>query len=117
MLILCLLLGGVGAASAQSFGKAEQTYFRVDSSAVQTRSGRSAISGYVYNDNGNYAGGVQIAVEQVDAGGRVTATTTSHVGGVPNFGRAYFEVPVRAVPGAYRVRVTAWEWIQGDDKQ
>lgn len=115
VLILLLLLGGASAASAQNFGKAQESYFRIDSSAGQARSGRPTISGYIYNDYGLYAAGVQIAVEQVDASGKVTGATMSHVGGVPNFGRTYFVVPLRAAPGAYRVRVTAWEWIQGDD--
>ena len=117
MLILLLLLGGASAASAQNFGKPQETLFRIDSSAGQTRSGRPVVSGYIYNDYGHYAAGVQIAVEEVDASGRVTTAVYDRVGGVPNFGRTYFEVPLRAAPGAYRVRVTAWEWIQGDDKQ
>ena len=115
-LILLMLLGGTSAASAQNFGKAQETYFRIESSAGQTRSGRPAISGYVYNDYGHFAAGVQILVEEVDASGRVTTAVYDRVGGVPNFGRTYFEVPLRAAPGAYRVRVTAWEWLQSDDK-
>jgi hypothetical protein len=117
-LILLAAPGGwlaPGAGWATNFGKPQESYFRVESSAGRTRAGRPMVSGYVHNDYGHYAAGVRLVVEQLDRAGRVTATTHGHVGNVPNFDRTYFEVPLAALPDAYRVRITAFEWIQSGD--
>lgn len=117
MVLLGVLLFGGSPGGAQNFGKPQESYFRIESSPGQSRSGRPLISGYVHNDYGQYAVGVQLVVEQLDAGGRVTASTVGDVGAVPNLSRSYFEVPLASAPGAYRVRITAFEWVQGVDRE
>jgi len=101
-------------AGAQNFGRPQEEHFRIVSSAGQARGGKPVVGGYVYNDYGHYAAGVRLVVEQLDGGGRVASSTAAWVGGVPNMGRTYFEVPLAAAPGSYRVRITAFEWVQGN---
>ena len=105
--MLALALGlGVGTAWAQGFGSAApERFFRVEATGGQGRGGRPIVSGYVYNDYGNAAGRIQLAVESLDAGGQVVGRSLVHVDGtIPPYGRIYFEVPAghrgRHVPRA-----------------
>ena len=100
-------------AAAQNFGKRQEDHlFRIVSTPGQGRGGRPLVGGYVYNDYGSVAAGVRVVVEQLDAAGQVTASTGTLVGTVPNMSRTYFEVPLRSAPGTYRVRITAYEWVE-----
>ena len=114
---LVALLSSGQPAAAQNFGRAQEALFRIESDAGRSRSGQPIVSGYVYNDYGQYAVGVRLVVEQLDAAGRVTASTGGYVGAVPNLSRAYFEVRLASAPGAFRVRITAFEWVQGVDRE
>ena len=99
--------------AAQNFGRRQEDYlFRIVSTPGQGQKGRPIVGGYVYNDYGSVAAGVRVVVEQLDAAGQVTASTGGWVGVVPNNGRTYFEVPLAAAAGTYRVRITAYEWVQ-----
>jgi hypothetical protein len=99
--------------AAQNFGRRQEDHlFRIVSTPGQGQAGRPIVGGYVYNDYGSVAAGVRVVVEQLDAAGQVTASNGTLVGTVPNMSRTYFEVPLTAAPGAYRVRITAYEWVE-----
>jgi hypothetical protein len=107
------LVGSTSEVLAQNFGQRQEDHlFRIESTPGQRRGGRPIVSGYVYNNYGSVAAGVRLVVEQLDAAGQVTASTGGWVGMVPNMGRTYFEVPMASTPGTYRVRITAYEWVQ-----
>ncbi len=114
--MVALALGlGVGAAWAQGFGSAApERFFRVEATGGQGRGGRPIVSGYVYNDYGNAAGRIQLAVESLDAGGQVVGRSLVHVDGtIPPYGRIYFEVPPGTAGATYRARVHYFEWLKG----
>jgi hypothetical protein len=99
--------------AAQNFGQRQEDHlFRIVSTPGQGRGGRPIVGGYVYNDYGSVAAGVRVVVEQLDAAGQVTTSNGTFVGTVPNMSRTYFEVPLTSAPGTYRVRITAYEWVQ-----
>ena len=61
---------------------------RVEAALGQGRGDRSEVSGYVLNDYGRAASGVQLRVELLDGAGQVTSSRTAYVSGsVPPFGR------------------------------
>ncbi len=85
--------------------------FRVEAHPIQ-KSGRTAISGYVYNLTYQHAR-VRLELEGLDAQGNVIGFQQGFVDDVvPLSGRAYFEVPAR-IPGAvaYKVFILWYDWI------
>ena len=83
--------------------------YQVEPSTVQP-----VVSGYVYNMHPNVpADRMQLAVDAVDAAGKVIGTSSTWIlGGVPAGNRGYFTVPV--VPAAsYRVQVLFFDWGKG----
>jgi hypothetical protein len=99
--------------AAQNFGQRQEDHlFRIVSAPGQGWGGRPLVGGYVYNDYGSVAAGVRVVVEQLDAAGTVTASNGTLVGTVPNMSRTYFEVPLTSAPGTYRIRITAYEWVE-----
>jgi len=87
-----------------------ERYFRVE---WQTRPGPAGatLDGYVYNKSDMPATGMQINIEQLDAGGNVVGQTREWVlGDVPAGGRAFFTAHVPAA-ASYRVTVLTFSWI------
>jgi hypothetical protein len=113
--MLALALGlGVGTAWAQEWGSAApDRFFRVEATGGQGRGGRPIVSGYIYNNYGNAAGRIQLAVESLDTGGQVVGRSLLHVDGdIPPYNRLYFEVPVGTAGASYRTRIHYFEWIR-----
>jgi hypothetical protein len=105
----------VGAGWSQGFGSATpEHYFRVEVEGGQGRSGRPVVRGYIYNDNGQAAGRVQVAVESLDAAGQVINRSILPLDGiVPAFNRLYFDIRVPTAGASYLVSVYYYEWLKG----
>ena len=83
--------------------------YQVEPSATQP-----VVSGYVYNMHPNVpAERMQLAVDAVDASGKIIGTSSTWIlGGVPAGNRGYFSAPV--LPAAsYRVQVLFFDWGKG----
>ena len=88
-------------------------YLRIDYN-VEPSAAQPIVSGYVYNMHpGLPADRMQLAIEALDASGKVVgASSTWILGGVPVGSRGYFSAPV--VPAAsYRVQVLFLDWGKG----
>ena len=98
---------GIDAESGGWFG----AFLRVEFDA-DTRGGRPTVVGFVYNDNGVWAGNVRLLVESLDGDGRVIARGYAYVGGgVPPKSRTFFDARSPTTPGAsYRVTVESFDW-------
>ena len=107
---LMILVVAPAAVFAQSYAiQGVEHYLRVEASTSQVRRG-TVVSGYVYNQFGQTADRVRLAVETVDGTGRVTSTKITEVfGGIPPLDRAYFEVPVDSAGAQYRVRPLSFD--------
>ena len=115
-LVLALAIALVVSAGwAQGFGSpAPERYFRVEAEGGQGQSGRPAVRGYIYNDNPQAAGRVQVAVESLDAAGQVVNRSVLPLDGVvPAFNRLYFDIRVPTTGASYRVSVYYYEWLKG----
>ena len=115
-LLLALEIGvAVSPSWAQGFGSAApERYFRVEAEGGQGRSGRPVVRGYIYNDNPQAAGRVQLAVESLDAAGQVINRSILPLDGVvPAFNRLYFDIPVPTAGASYRANVYYYEWLKG----
>jgi len=73
----------------------------------------SILSGCVYNRYGALAQRVTVGVEGLGANGAVVSSTTTWVGNVPARSYGHFELPVLAGAAKYRIKVLAYEWLQG----
>ena len=88
-------------------------YLRIEYQ-VEPSAAPPVVSGYVYNMHPNVpADRMQLAVDAVDASGKVIGTSSTWIlGGVPAGNRGYFSMPV--VPAAsYRVQVLFFDWGKG----
>ena len=106
VVLAAVMMMAPAAVQAQSYAiQGVERYIRVEASTTsQTRRG-PAVTGYVYNEHGQTAERVRLAVETLDGGGQVTSTKIAEVlGTVPPHNRAYFEVPVPDGAARYRVR-------------
>jgi hypothetical protein len=100
---------------AQGFGSATpERYFRVEAEGGQGRGGRPVVRGYIYNDNPQAAGRIQLVVESLDAAGQVTNRAILPLDGVvPAFNRLYFDIRVPMAGTSYRASVYHYEWLKG----
>jgi hypothetical protein len=106
LLLVALGLGAAGCASGPIPSAPSERYLRVEWGLGQTRSGAPAISGRVVNLYGEAIGNVRLAIEEMDAEGRVLSTTIGYVDGlVPGLGQSYFDIRVPRAGASYRVRV------------
>ena len=115
-LVLALAMGlAVSTGWAQGFGSAApERYFRVEAEGGQGRSGRPIVRGYIYNDNPQAAGRVQLAVESLDGAGQVINRSILPLDGVvPAFNRLYFDIRVPTAGTSYRASVYYYEWLKG----
>jgi len=91
-----------------------ERYFRLDWTAQEKAGGRE-IDGYIYNNYGQPAAGVQILAQGLDASGNVVGQKLEWVPGiVPALNRSYFRVAGLPPANAYRVSVWGFDWVQGN---
>jgi hypothetical protein len=75
-------------------------------------SGRTRITGYVYNDSGDAAVNVALRFHEIDASGRDVASEIAPVREtIPANGRAYFDVRVPS-SRSYRVDVSSFDFLE-----
>ena len=104
---------GRAAAAANYAQESLDRYFRIEYQ-VEPSAARPVVSGYVYNMHpGLPADRMQLAIEALDASGKVVGTSSTWiVGGVPAGNRGYFSATV--VPAtSYRVQVLFFDWGKG----
>jgi hypothetical protein len=103
-----------GSAAAANYAQESlDRYFRIEYQ-VEPSAARPVVSGYVYNMHpGLPADRMQLAIEALDASGKVVGTSSTWIlSGVPAGNRSYFSAPV--VPAAsYRVQVLFFDWGKG----
>lgn len=108
--ILLLTLTAIGSApvAAQNVGAPAASDLRVDWS-VKTLT-PAVVEGYVVNTADWWARRVVLAVETLDASGRVLGRTpVALAGDIPPGGRLYFSEKLRAPGSTYRVSVQSFE--------
>jgi hypothetical protein len=101
------------AAAANYAQESLDRYFRIEYQ-VEPSAAPPVVSGYVYNMHpGLPVDRMQLAIEALDASGKVVGTSSTWIlGGVPAGNRGYFSVPV--VPAtSYRVQVLFFDWGKG----
>ena len=88
-------------------------HFRIDWTAADQSPGARTVSGYVSNQNGEFATHLRVLAQAFDSTGAVVGQRIGYVpGGVGGFGRAYFVVPNLPVADNYRVSVWDYTWFQ-----
>jgi len=116
---LALVLAAVvsvatGTAAATNYAQESlDRYFRIEYQ-VEPSAARPVVSGYVYNMHpGLPADRMQLAIEALDASGKVVGTSSTWIpGGVPAGNRGYFSAPVVSA-ASYRVQVLFFDWGKG----
>jgi len=103
-----------GTAAAANY--AQETldrYFRI-AYQVEPSAARPVVSGYVYNMHpGLPVDRMQLAIEAIDASGKVVGTSSTWIpGGVPAGNRSYFSAPV-VLAASYRVQLLFFDWGKG----
>ena len=90
-----------------------ENHFRIDWTAAEQGPSARTVSGYVYNQNGEFATHLRVLAQAVDSSGAVIGQRIGYVpGGVGGFGRAYFVVSNLPVADTYRVSVWDYTWFQ-----
>ena len=113
VLVAVVSIANGRAAAANYTQETLDRYLRIEYQ-VEPSAAPPVVSGYVYNMHPNVpADRMQLAVDAVDASGKVIGTSSTWIlGGVPAGNRGYFSVPV--VPAAsYRVQVLFFDWGKG----
>lgn len=88
-------------------------HFKIDWTATEQGPTTRTVSGYVYNQNGEFATHLRVLAQAVDSTGTVIGQRIGYVpGGVGGFGRAYFAVSNLPVADNYRVSVWDYTWFQ-----
>ena len=88
-------------------------HFSIDWAAAEQGQNTRKVSGYVYNQHGEFATHLRVLAQAIDSGGAVVGQRIAYVpGGVGGFGRSYFEVPNLPVAENYRVSVWDYTWLQ-----
>ena len=116
---LALVLASVvsiatGSAAAANYAQESlDQYFRIEYQ-VEPSAARPVVSGYVYNRHpGLPADRMQLAIEALDASGKVVGTSSTWIlGGVPAGNRGYFSAPV-VLAASYRIQVLFFDWGKG----
>jgi len=90
-----------------------EKHFRIDWTAAEQGPSTRRVSGYVYNQNGEFATQLRVLAQAVDSTGAVVGQGIGYIpGGVGGFGRAYFVVSNLPVADNYRVSVWDYTWFQ-----
>lgn len=113
--VLALLAAETEAADRQLTPHAVgwEHYFSVTWERSQWR-GRPWLSGHIFSHYGMRATRVQLLVDGLDASGRVVSQRVEWLGrSLPGFERTYFAVPIPGPASSYRVRLFAFDFVQG----
>ena len=116
---LALVLAAVvsiatGSAAAANYAQESlDRYFRIEYQ-VEPSAAPPVVSGYVYNMHpGLPADRMQLAIDALDASGKVVGTSSTWIpGGVPAGNRSYFSAPV-VLAASYRVQLLFFDWGKG----
>lgn len=101
-------VGPMPSASTTTANPAWQHYFKV-AYDVQPQGEARKLSGYLTNEYGVAMKNVRLLVQGLDTTDNVVTQRLAWVpGGVPAFGRSYFEVG--RLPAAEKYRVTVWSF-------
>ena len=118
ILVMAILLGVLaaeGEVAAQHLSPHVpnwERYFTVSWEPFE-RGGRPHLRGYVENQYGTQAWGVQLLVESLDASGQIVAQRVEWLAGdVAPFSRRYFEVLAPGPVPSHRVRIFSFEFVQ-----
>ena len=88
-------------------------HFKIDWTTAEQGPNARQVSGYVYNQNGEFATSLRVLAQALDSTGNVVGQRIGYVpGGVGGFGRAYFVVSNLPVADNYRVSVWDYTWFQ-----
>lgn len=88
-------------------------HFKIDWTAAEQGPNARQVSGYVYNQNGEFATNLRVLAQAIDSAGNLVGQRIGYVpGGVGGFGRAYFVVSNLPVADNYRVSVWDYTWFQ-----
>ena len=113
---LVVALPGVGLEPAAMAQPREERFFRVEWSAGAVGPDQSRIVGYVYNDYGEDAVNVQLAISQLDESGRPVASLIQPAGDIVRAGgRSFFDVRVPRNGSSYRVAVASFDLTTDGD--
>ena len=114
LVLTAVVSNAIGSATAANYTQETlDRYLRIEYQ-VEPSAAQPVASGYVYNMHPNVpADRMQLAIDAVDASGKVIGTSSTWIlGGVPAGNRGYFSVPV--VPAAsYRAQVLFFDWGKG----
>jgi hypothetical protein len=95
-----------------------EQHFAVEWAAAEQSPSTRNVSGYVYNQHGEFATHLRVLAQALDPAGVVVGQRIAYVpGGVGGFGRAYFIVPNLPVAESYRVSVWDYTWFQSDGQK
>jgi hypothetical protein len=103
-----------GTAAAANYAQESlDRYVRIEYQ-VEASATRPVVSGYVYNMHpGLPVDRMQLAIEALDASGKVVGTSSTWIpGGVPAGNRSYFSASV-VLATSYRVQVLFLDWGKG----
>ena len=90
-----------------------ERHFSIDWTATEEGPHERTVSGYIYNQHGEFATHLRVLAQAIDQTGAVVGQRIAYVpGGVGGFGRAFFIVPHLPVTSAYRVSVWDYTWFQ-----
>ena len=114
LVLVAVVPVATGRAAAANYAQESlDRYFRIEYQ-VEPSAARPVVSGYVYNMHpGLPVDRMQLAVEALDASGKVVGTSSTRIpGGVPAGNRSYFSASV-VLATSYRVQVLFFDWGKG----
>lgn len=91
-------------------GVAADEFFHVEWAASAGSHGRARLTGYVYNDWGEFAKTVELRITGLDTSGNVVSSIVQPVADVPPGARVYFEAQVPGRSRLYRVVVESYDF-------
>ena len=114
LVLVAVVSVATGRAAAANYAQESlDRYFRIEYQ-VEPSAARPVVSGYVYNMHpGLPVDRMQLAIEAIDASGKVVGTSSTWIpGGVPAGNRSYFSAPV-VLAASYRVQLLFFDWGKG----
>src|SRR5687768_15209903 len=109
-------VGPMPSASTTTAHPEWQHYFKLVYD-VRSQGNARTVSGYIVNDYGVAMKNVRLLVQALDPSENVVTQHLAWVpGGVPGFGRSYFQVGGLPVADKYRVTVWSFERVETDSR-
>lgn len=101
--------------SATTLTAGWEQHFTLEWTADPGKNGARRVAGYIHNRHGEFAMNVRVLAQALDPAGAIVGQRIAWVvGGVPGFGRAYFQVTSLPVAENYRVSIWEYTWLQAD---